>query len=104
MSLPCGGNLLPSLGVLSERPAELVFGAESVSSGGSGTAQGMRKSLVLSGQRRRWSGCRKVCALEVGSSKGSEIVADCGAEFCDRLLNLCGVVVCLCFVDLGDPG
>lgn len=104
VSLPRGSNLLPSLGVLSERPAEFVFGAESVSGGGSGTTQCMRKSLVLSGQRRRWSGCRKVCALEVGSSEGSEIVADCGTEFRDRLLNLCGVVVRLCFVDLGDPG
>lgn len=103
VGLSCGGNLLPSLSVLCECPAEFVFCTKGMSSGSSSTTQSMGKSLVLSSQRRRWSGRRKVGALEVGGSEGGEIVADCSTEFRDRLLDLCRVVVRLRFVDFGDP-
>lgn len=104
VSLSCGGNLLHSLSVLCESPTEFVFGTEGVGSGGSGTTQSMGQSLMLSSQRRCWGGCRKVRALKVCGSEGGEIVADCGAKFRDRLLDLCGVVVRLRLIDFGNPG
>lgn len=58
--------------------------------------------MLLSG----WShgvGSREVCPLQVRGSEVGDTLPDGRAELCDRLLNGSGVVVCLSFIDLGDP-
>lgn len=104
VSLPCGGDLLPSLSILSECPAEFILGTQRVSSSGCSPTQSVRQSLVLDDRSGGWGRRGEVGAFEVGGSEGGQVVANRSTQLSNGFLDLGGIVIRLRFIDFGDPG
>ena len=106
---PSVRNLLPGASILLHRLGELVAVLvrrarfQNRSSLRRGTSQSMRQRLVLVLGRRGRCGRGEVGAFEVCCGESGDVVSDGRSKLRDGFLDLGGIVVGFCVVDLGDP-